>query len=399
MPAADDDRHIELAIAIDLLDRLIHRPNRLFEAPAAASCGAQRPQSHRAERRGGKSGAAGLGEREPGTVGVLDVVEPVPGHLVGGQQTSGKLGARHLRRPRGEQVELDLGRRARRPASPDDLENVGVEAGELERRGALTGDRGEALAWLVDGDEHADGPTPQPERVGVAVGQRSLEPVVELGQRVGGDLGPDGERALERVWEFLAARHAAQVRPVDVDDVQSDRHARDPLRLSDQLIPDQVRRHLVEDMGRVDDERSGVAELAGRTDLGQSGLLQVARPGRRGQHDSAVGLGGGEPNVAARLLCSLVLTSAPERDRREKLVARMEMTIKRRAGYAGPLSHPSEARARILIELDLGRSEQALAVPARIRACALRRRADGAFFSIAALVIHGDGTLCPISHS
>jgi hypothetical protein len=54
------------------------------------------------------------------------------------------------------------------------------------------------------------------------------------------------------------------VRAVDVDDVERDRHTRGPTRLRHELIGNQMRRHLVEDVRDLERERTLATELPGR---------------------------------------------------------------------------------------------------------------------------------------
>ena len=71
---------------------------------------------------------------------VIGKVKPVTAALIGGNQASRELRAGHAHDPWGQQAELELGGRRRLSGPPAALKDVGVGAGQLDRRSALTGE-------------------------------------------------------------------------------------------------------------------------------------------------------------------------------------------------------------------------------------------------------------------
>jgi hypothetical protein len=59
------------------------------------------------------------------------------------------------------------------------------------------------------------------------------------------ELRPDGRWRLEPLGELRRAGQAQQLRAVDIDHVERDRHTGGPARLGHQLVADEMRRHLI----------------------------------------------------------------------------------------------------------------------------------------------------------
>jgi hypothetical protein len=138
-------------------DRLVCRLQRLLEAVATSSRGAQGAERRRAETGRRRAGAEGVGDREPGAVTVLDEIEPVAADLVRGEQTACELGAGDARDPRRKEVcwisAAGVGGFRGRAAS-----EVGVVVRELERSGPLLGDVVERRHRCPDAEEDSGHP-------------------------------------------------------------------------------------------------------------------------------------------------------------------------------------------------------------------------------------------------
>ena len=188
-------------------------------------------------------------------------------------------------------------------------------------------------AGPTEGDHHSVGAAAQPQRVDLCIGEgRELLP--QIGQPVGVELRPDGQRCLEPVPEPARPGHVQQMRAVDVEHVQRHRNLGDALRLGHQLLGQHRRRHDVEDVDGIEADRpvatqpSDWQRAAGRL---EAGLVRAV-------------LQGGEQGVAIR-------EAAVERGSRH---ARGRRDVGERGG-GRPLQHP------------LGRVEDALAVAQRVR--------------------------------
>ena len=226
------------------------------------------PRADGAQAGRGRARAGRVRDGQPGPVAVLDEVEPVAAHLVGGQQRAGDLRPGDARHARRQQVVLDLGGGRGGLAPARGLDDVGVVVGQLERRGPLLGDVLQRRHRRPHAEQQADHAAAQPQRRGDAARQAAPEPLVERRQPLGHDLGSQRRRCLQRLGEVLRARQADELRAVDVDDVQGDGDAGGAPRLGHQLVGDQVRRHLVEDVGDLEGERLGASQAARAPDRG-----------------------------------------------------------------------------------------------------------------------------------
>ena len=112
---------------------------------------------------------------------------------------------------------------------------------------------------------HSSSPMTRPRSHSGTASQRGTrsQPLVEAGQPLGHDLGPERRRRVERLGEVLRAREPDELRAIDVDDVQRDGDARGAPGLGHELVGDQVRRHLVEDVRDLERERPGAPEAPG----------------------------------------------------------------------------------------------------------------------------------------
>ena len=191
-------------------------------------------------------------------------------------------------------------------------------------------------------------------------GRRRLSELVERRQPLGHDLGSQRRRCLQRLGEVLRARQADELRAVDVDDVQGDGDAGGAPRLGHQLVGDEVRRHLVEDVGDLERERLGASQAAGR-------LIGERREPTRGLW---LGRGVGAFGFLG--------------ERRGEVLAGREVAVERRAPDAGggrDLGHRGAAVADERLRGD----EDALATGERVGAPARRRalwRAIGVLLGI-----------------
>ena len=220
-----------------------------FSMSSSAAPG--RPERAQGDRRqpGRRSAAAGgIGHREPCPVGVLGVVEPVAPDVVAGQHVARHRCAGHRHDPRRQQVLLDLRRGGRRLASAPDGEDVGVQAGEVDRGRRLARDLVQRSLRGVDGEQEADRPPAQVQGRRLAVRQLGLDQAAQARDPLARDLRADGQRGAQLGGELLRAGQAQQAGAVDVDDVQRNRRdARDARGLGDDLLAEQVRGDLVED--------------------------------------------------------------------------------------------------------------------------------------------------------
>ena len=77
------------------------------------------------------------------------------------------------------------------------------------------------------------------------------------GKAVARQLGPHGQRGVELRRELLGPGELLQLRPVDVDEVERDRaDTGEAPGLGHDLVAEQVRRHLVEDVGDAERRRA-----------------------------------------------------------------------------------------------------------------------------------------------
>ena len=160
---------------------------------------------------------------------------------------------------------LDLGGRRGGLAPARGLDDVGVVVGELERRGALLGDVLERADRRADAQQQPDDAPAQPQRLGDAARQAPLQRARRSTGRPSGTIsGPSAGGASRVSGKSSEPARRMQLRAVDVDDVQRDGDARGAAGLGHELIGDQVRRDLVEDVGDLERERLGAAEAAGR---------------------------------------------------------------------------------------------------------------------------------------
>ena len=135
----------------------MHRLHGFVERRVVASRGAQRGQSDAPEAGRLRAFAGGIGDRDPGSVAVLHVVEPVTADVVGGQHAAGQLPAAEPGDPRWQQALLDLRGRVHVLAPPGGVEDVRVAGAELQRRGAEPRDLAQPRLGSAQREEHTDG--------------------------------------------------------------------------------------------------------------------------------------------------------------------------------------------------------------------------------------------------
>jgi hypothetical protein len=80
-PAGEDRRHVEILV-VEAPNRLVHGDQRVLQIRSASPRGTQRAQGGRSKPGGGGTGAGGVGDGQPGTVAVLDEIEPVAADFV-----------------------------------------------------------------------------------------------------------------------------------------------------------------------------------------------------------------------------------------------------------------------------------------------------------------------------
>jgi hypothetical protein len=226
---------------------------------------------------------------------------------------------------------LDLRGGGRRLAPPGRLDQVRVVVGQLERRGALSRDVLQLGERHADAQEQAEDATAQPQRRRHAPRQGLPQSLVEARQTLRHDLRPERRRRVERLGEVLRAREADQPGAVDVDHVERHRHPGRAARLGDELVGDQVRGDLVEDVRDLERHRPCTAQAPGR-------LIGQRRHERR----------------------RLAHTTAGLLERRGQVLARREVAIQRRAADVRRRRDLGHARAAIL-DQRAGRAEDALA--------------------------------------
>ena len=134
------------------------------------------------------------------------------------------------------------------------------------------------------------------------------------------------------------------MRAVDVDDVERDRHTRGAARLGYQLIGDQMRRHLVEDVRDLERERALATELPGRPQPERRRGRAIRRPGWRR------------------------LEVGPLAQRVLERFAAGEMAVERRSPHAGQRRQPPHAGQPPGRQLTCGGGEDPLAAGRRIGA-------------------------------
>ena len=130
------------------------------------------------------------------------------------------------------------------------------------------------------------------------------------------------------------------MRAVDVEDVERERHVRDPLRLGHELLGEHRRRDHVEDVDALERHRALAAQPARRQRL-------LGRPS-----DAA----GRRPRLPGRLA-----------DRREQVAALGKVTVERRPRDPGRGGDLAERGARRLIEQPLPGGEDPVTVALRVR--------------------------------
>jgi hypothetical protein len=115
----------------------------------------------------------------------------------------------------------------------------------------LARERRQRLPGSVDREQDANRPAAQGEGRQDAAREFALDPRAQGRQRIAWQLGPDGQRHVQRGGELL---RAGQLCPLEIDQVQGGRRdAGQPPGLRDDLVAQQLRRHLVEhvaDLGR-----------------------------------------------------------------------------------------------------------------------------------------------------
>lgn len=90
-----------------------------------------------------------------------------------------------------------------------------------------------------------------------------LELVVELAQSFRNDFGTEGWGVVDLLGELRRACQSQQPRAVDVDHVQGNRYACRPPGLGDELVWDEMGRHLVEYARDLESDWCFASELPG----------------------------------------------------------------------------------------------------------------------------------------
>src|SRR4051812_8496858 len=103
MPASHDRGHEELRAA-DVAHGLVHRLHGLLERGVVAAGGAQGGEGDATEPARLSPAPGRVGDRDPGAIAVLDVVEPVAPDLVAGQHAARELAAAHANDARWDQA-------------------------------------------------------------------------------------------------------------------------------------------------------------------------------------------------------------------------------------------------------------------------------------------------------
>jgi hypothetical protein len=116
----------------------------------------------------------------------------------------------------------------------------------------------------ADAEQQSQHAAAQPERLGDAARQPLAQSCLEGGQRLRDDLGTERRRRLKLLREVGRSCEPEQLRAVDVDDVERDGDPGCSARLGDELVGNEVRRHLFEDVGDLKRERQRAPELARR---------------------------------------------------------------------------------------------------------------------------------------
>ena len=135
MPAGDDCGQEELR-ATDIAHGRVHRLHGLLERGVVAAGSAQGGEGDAAEPARLRATPSRVGDRDPGAVAVLDVVEPVAADVVAGQDAPGELVAAYANDPRRDQALLKLRGGVDVLTTAGGVDHVGVTVGQLERRGA-----------------------------------------------------------------------------------------------------------------------------------------------------------------------------------------------------------------------------------------------------------------------
>ena len=167
------------------------------QVAAAAARRAVGAQRDRADGRGLRALADGVGHAEPAAVGHRAVVDPVAADVVGRQDRAGHLGALQARDPRRHEVLLELGGRAARAVPARAGQHVGVALGQLEGRRAARRQRLEVARRRRGEDEHAQRAPAQRQRHHRGSVRQRRAPARR--PAAGRDLGPDQLRASRAV--------------------------------------------------------------------------------------------------------------------------------------------------------------------------------------------------------
>ena len=195
---------------------------RLGQVAAAA---ARRPvgaQGDRADGRGLRTLADGVGHAQPAPVGRCAVIDPVAADVIGGQDRARHLGTHEARDPRRHEVLLELGGGAARAVAPRPGQHVRVALGQLEGRRPAPRQRLDVAGRRRREDEHAQRTAAQRQRHHRGSVRQPTHHRGGLRRR---DLGPDQLRRLQHVRQSAVAGHPAQRAPVEVGDVERGGHA------------------------------------------------------------------------------------------------------------------------------------------------------------------------------
>ena len=223
--------------------------------------------------------SGGVGDREPGAVVILHEVEPVAADLVGRHEAARELAPRDPRDSGREEVLLDLGSGRCRLPPPRGLDQIGVVVRELERSRALLRDVLERCDGRADAEEQRRDPAPQPERLERAPRQRHAScaesrRALRGRSRARARAARPGDRGSRR------SRRAGSAGSRRCRPVQADGHPTGATRLGDELVGDEVRRHLVQHVGHL--QGQAVTPQTARCDVGSVVSCPVGvRIGRR----------------------------------------------------------------------------------------------------------------------
>jgi hypothetical protein len=260
VPAGQDGAHEDVG-DLQRTHRVVDARRRVGQVTAAAARRAVGAQRDRADGRGLRSLADGVGHAEPAAVAHRAVVDPVAADVVGRQDRAGQVGALQAGDARRHEVLLELGGGAARAVPARSGQHVGEALGQLEGGGAAGHQRLEVAGRRRGEDQHAERATAQ--------GQRHHRGTVGQARRgrlgvVGGDLRADQLPALKLLGQPAVAGHAAQRAPVEVTDVEGGRRPRDRLRLGHEALGEPGQRGLFEQPQRVDGHGACLAPRRGR---------------------------------------------------------------------------------------------------------------------------------------